>query len=160
MTTQIRDNWFWPVAGVLVAVVWALSTMSPVPLTQGFEWALLFDVLVTLPVLFLLCYRGKFTRTTLIVRVLALQCAGIWLAAKLVPVGDQSILPYLAWVRWAGLAIVVLFEVRLVVAVVKLQLKPTTREDDLEAAGMPPLLARLAMLEARFWRWILRRPKQ
>jgi len=94
------------------------------------------------------------------VRVFALQCAGIWLATKLVPVDEQSILPYLAVVRWAGLAVIVLFEIRLVAAVVKLQFKPKTTQDELEAAGMPPLLAKFAMLESRFWRWVLRRPKQ
>lgn len=161
MAALMRNNWFWPVAAVLAAAVWTLWTISQVPLSQGFEKTLLFDSLITMPVLYLLyllCYRGSFTTTALMVRVLALQCAGVWLAAKFVPVGNQAILPYLTWVRWAGLAIITLFEIRLVVAVVKLQLKPTTRQDELEAVGMPPLLAKLALLEARFWRWILRRP--
>ena len=158
MPALMRNNWFWPVAAILAAAVWALSTISQVPLSQGFEKTLLFDALITVPVLYLLCYCGNFTTTALMVRVLALQCAGVWLAAKLVPVGNQAILSYLTWVRWAGLAIVSLFEIRLFVAVVKLQLKPTTRRDELEAAGMPPLLAKLALLEAQFWRWILRRP--
>ena len=160
MPAFMRNNWFWPVAAVLVAAAWALATISAAPMSEGFEWALVFDAVITLPVLYLLCFRARFTTTALVVRVVALQCAGIWLAAKLVPVGDQSILPYLTWVRWAGLAIVTMFEIRLFVAVVKLQSRPTTRQDELEAAGMPPLLAKLAMLEARFWRWILRRPKQ
>lgn len=158
MTAKFLENWFWPVATMLVAVAWALSISLPVAPTPSFEWAVLFDALVTLPLLFLLCYRGKFSRTALAARVIALQCVGIWLAAKLVPVGSQSILPHLAWVRWIGLVIVALFEVRLVVAVVKLQLKPTARQDEFEAAGIPPLLAKLALLEARFWRWIMRRP--
>ena len=158
MPALMRNNWFWPVAAIIAAAIWALSTISQVPLSPGFEKALLFDALITMPVLYLLCYRSSFTTTALIVRVLALQCAGIWLAAKLVPVGNQSILSHLTWIRWAGLAIVTLFEIRLVAAVVKLQLKPTTLQDELEAAGMPPVLAKLAMLEARFWRWILRRP--
>lgn len=160
MTATMRDNWFWPLAAVLVAAAWALATISAEPMSVGFEWAVVFDALVTLPMLYLLCYRASFTTMALVVRVVALQCAGIWLATKLIPVGDQSVLPYLTWFRWAGLAIVTLFEVRLVMAIVKLQLKPTTRQDELEAAGVPPLLAKLAMIEARFWRWILRRPKQ
>ena len=158
MPTLMRENWFWPLAAVLGGAVWALSTIPSVPMTPGFEGTLLFDALITLPVLFVVCYRRSFTTKALMIRVIALQCAGIWLAAQLVPVDGQSILPYLTWVRWAGLAIITLFEIRLVLAVVKLQLKPTTRQDELEAAGMPPLLAKLAMLEARFWRWILRRP--
>jgi hypothetical protein len=160
MLTTLRENWFWPLAVGLVAFVWAMSTIPTVPLTPDFEWALLFDVFITLPVLFAFCYRGTMTRVALGVRIVALQCSGIWLATKLVPVESQMILPHLEWLRWAGLAILLLFEIRLVVAVVKLVWNSSAKQADLVAVGMPPFVAKLAMIEARFWRWVFRRSEK
>lgn len=154
MLTMLRQNWFWPLAVGLFACVWAIATIPAVRLTPDFEWALLLDVFITLPVLFAICYRGTMTKLALGVRIIALQCAGIWLATKLIRVDSQSILPNLEWLHWAGLAIVFLFEIRLMVAVVKLVWKPTAKQADLEATGMPPFVAKLAMIEARFWRWV------
>lgn len=160
MLMTLRQNWFWPLSVALVACFWAIATIPVVPLTPDFEWAFLFDVLITLPVLFALCYRGTMTRVALGMRIVGLQCAGIWLATKLVPVDSQSILPHLGWLRWAGLTVLLLFEIRLMVAVVKLVWNPSAKQADLEAVGMPPFVAKLAMIEARFWRWVFRRPKQ
>ena len=89
MPALMRENWFWPLAAVLVVAVWALSTIPPVSLTPGFELTLLFDALITLPVLFVFCYRRSLTTKALMIRVIALQCAGIWLAAKLVPIDNS-----------------------------------------------------------------------
>lgn len=154
MLTMLRRNWFWPLAVSLLACVWAIALIPAVLQTPDFEWALLFDVFITLPVLFAICYRGTMTKLALGVRIIALQCAGIWLATKLVPVDSQSILPHLEWLRWAGLAILLLFEIRLMVAVVRLVWNPSAKQTDLEATGMPPFVAKLAMIEARFWRWV------
>lgn len=155
MTGRLRENWFWPVALVMVTFAWSLSASLPPQNLSGWEVAVLFDVLITLPLLFALCYRRTLTRNTLIIRILALQCLGIWLATKIVPVESQILLPQLSWLRYAGLAVLVLIELRIMVVLFKTVFKVDTTSKQLEEIGMPPFLAKLALLEARFWRWVL-----
>ena len=154
MTERLKENWFWPITLVLVALAWFVSNNLPPRDLSGWELAILFDVLITLPLLFVLCYRGKLQRNKLIIRVLALQCLGIWLATKMVPIESQIVLPQLAWLRYAGIAVLVLIELRIMVALFKIVLKADTSAKQLEEIGMPPFLAKLALLEAKFWRWV------
>jgi hypothetical protein len=154
MTERLKENWFWPVALSSGVIVWLLTNTLP-PQDLGYwELAVLFDVLVTLPLLFALCYRRTLTSKNLIIRIIALQCLGIWLATKLVPIESQMVLPQLAWLRYAGLAVLVLIEVRIIAALFKILFKPDTGLKQLEEIGMPPLLVKLALLEMRFWRWV------
>lgn len=61
MTEQLKANWFWLVAFALSVIVWLLTNTLP-PQDFGYwELAVLFDVLVTLPLLFTLCYRRTLT---------------------------------------------------------------------------------------------------
>lgn len=154
MTERIRVNWFWPVAMALILVAWLLGRNLPPQQLRGWEAAVLFDVLVTLPVLFALCYRAKITRSKLIIRIVALQCLGIWLATKIVPAEVQVMLPQLFWLRYAGLAVLLIIEVRLMVMLIKTVFNVETSSKQLEDIGLPPMLAKLALWEARFWRWV------
>ena len=154
MTERLKENWFWPVALVLLGAVWSLSANLPPQDLSGWEVAVLFDFLITLPLLFTLCYRRKLTRKNLIIRILALQCLGIWLATKIVPVESQILLPQLSWLRYAGLAVLMLIELRIMVVLFKTVFKADTTSKQLEEIGMPAFLAKLALLEARFWRWV------
>jgi hypothetical protein len=154
MTERLKENWFYPVTLVLLAAIWLLARSVPPQELQGWELAVIFDVLVTLPLLFALCYRGKFTRNKLIIRIMALQCLGIWVATKIVPIESQTVLPQLAWLRYLGVAVLVLIELRIMVALYKIVFKAETSTSELEEIGMPPLLAKLALMEARFWRWV------
>jgi hypothetical protein len=154
MTQRLKDNWFWPLAIMLSAFAAFIARTTPVGALEGWEVAVVFDVLVTIPVLFALCYRAKLTRNNLIIRVVALQCLGIWLATKIVPVEAQSLLPQLSWLRYLGLAVLVVIELRVIVAMFRIIFKPGTGTAELENLGMPASLAKLALLEARFWRWV------
>jgi hypothetical protein len=155
MTERLKNNWFWPLAFILVAIATLLSRALPAQTLEGWEIVVLFDMLVTLPALFALCYRSKLTRGNLVVRILALQCLGIWLATKIVPLETQILLPQLSWIRYVGLGVLVLIELRVMVAMFRIVFKSETQSSDLEKLGMPPVLAKLALLEARFWRWVL-----
>lgn len=154
ITERLKANWFWPVALGLSGVLWLLTNTLP-PQDLGYwELAVLFDVLVTLPLLFMLCYCRTLTFKNLIIRIIALQCLGMWLATKLVPVESQMVLPQLSWLRYAGLIVLILIEVRIMVALFKVLFKPDTGSKQLEDIGIPPFLAKLALLELRFWRWV------
>lgn len=154
MTERIRENWFWPLAIALWAVAFLGSRNVPMPVLDELEIAVIVDVMVTMPVLFALCYRAKLNWQMLAIRILALQCLGIWLATKILPVETQTILPQLSWLRYLGLAVLVVIEIRVVVALFRIVFKVDTGSKQLEKIGMPPLLAKLLLLEVRFWRWL------
>lgn len=154
MTERLKEHWFWPLALALVAVAWALAARLPSQELAGWEMAVLFDVFITLPLLYLICYRKKLARNAMLGRIIALQCLGIWLATKIVPVDQQILLPQLSWLRYCGIAVLLVIELRLMVALFQILFKADTTTQQLEDAGMPPFLAKLALLEARFWRWI------
>lgn len=160
MTQRLKDNWFWPLAAFLAAIAALIARTTPIQSLEGWEVAVVFDVLITIPVLFALCYRTKLTRNNLIIRIVALQCLGIWLATKIVPIEVQAVLPQLSWLRHVGVAILVIIELRVMMAMFRIIFKTETNEAELEQLGMPSFLAKLALLEARFWRWVFSQFKQ
>jgi hypothetical protein len=111
------------------------------------------DLCITAPLLYALCYgRRQPVRKTLI-RALAIACAGVWLASWLIPASEQSLLVQLAPLRWAGLMVVAVFEVRLLALAVRLAFSESgTAKEIAERSDAPEWLARLMLLEARFWR--------
>jgi hypothetical protein len=146
-------NWFLLLLPALVAVGYLVSRSAPGG--PQLERVLLLDALVSVPLLYFLCYRGTLTRGHMTLRLVALACAGVWLAAKLVPPSSQELLPYLGWARMAGLAVIFLFEVRLVVLAVRMAFAGRSDSAQLSAAtGAPLWLAKLMLMEARFWRWL------
>ncbi len=149
-----KENWFWPLAVVLVLVAMLISKMTSPQPDNMWEVAVIFDVLITLPVLFALCFRKKLSLSKLAIRVIALQCLGIWLATKIVPLNSQVLLPQLSWLRYLGLGVLALLELKLIFILLKIVSKPGTTAAQLEAACMPPFIAKLMLIEARFWRWV------
>jgi hypothetical protein len=121
-------------------------------MSSGGEAALLIDLCVTAPFLYILCYAKKQPLRTTIVRSLAIACGGVWIATWLIPVPNQVLLPQLAPLRWIGAAILCLVEVRLMVAAIRTAFSRTgTAEDVATASGAPLFVARLILWEARFW---------
>lgn len=158
LSKTIVANWFYPVVLALFLVVGALSASSAgvAQLSQNprFEMVMLFDVFLTLPALYWLCFHNRHGKGKLLLGLIAVVCSGLWLAGKIVPLASQQVLPQLSWLRYAGLAIVVGFEIRLAAMAVRLMWKPQAKAADLEAQGVPPLVAKLIVLEVRFWRWV------
>lgn len=151
-------NWFVLVWPALAATSYLL-TRTTVWTDDGrmVEAVTLFDWSVTLPLLYWLCYRGKVPRGRLALRMLALVCVGVWIAAQLVPETEQSLLSHLGWARGVGIALLMLIELRLMIAVTRLLFSGTATADEIaERSGAPPFVARLLLLEARFWRALWR----
>jgi hypothetical protein len=155
MVAKIKENWFWPLAVMLVALAWTIGRFSQIEPDSSWEYAVVFDVLVTLPILYFVCYRKKVTLKHNIFRIIALQCTGIWLATKIVPIESQSLLPYLSWLRFVGLAVLFVFEAWIVLALIKLVFRPDATADQIQKQfGAPAFVAKIILLEARFWRWV------
>ncbi len=152
MIAKVKENWFWPLAIMLMALAWTIGQLSSIEPNSSWEYAVVFDVLVTLPILFFLCYRNRNSLKVNLLGIVALQCSGIWLATKIVPIESQNILPYLSWLRYAGLALLFALEIGIVLALIKIVFRADTTATHVEQLGVPPFVAKLLLMEARFWR--------
>lgn len=145
-------NWFLLALPLLAAISWSVASSVP-PADPAIEAVTLLDWTVTIPLLYFLCYRRTHKPRTMALRLLALVCLGIWAASRLVPLPAQEILPHLGWPRMAGYALLLLIEIRLVFLAVKFAFTARGSAEELaEKSGAPVFLARLMLLEARFWR--------
>jgi hypothetical protein len=151
-------NWFLPAAAVLLTIALVIARATPWA-SQGaaMEAVFLFDVCITLPLLYALCYARTLPPWQLALRMLGVACLGIFLLDYMVPPEARRLLPAFHWARSIGLLLLVLFELRLVVAGIRLVFRPGTTEEQLSAStGAPPFIARLMLLEARFWQAVWR----
>lgn len=155
---QIRstfaNHWFILLVPVLLAGALLMSTTVDWQREGSTaEAVLLFDACVTLPLLYWLCYRGKKAPKQLAIRMAALACLGVALAGWLVPAAHHDLIARVAWLRWLGLAVLALIEIRVVLLTVRLLFTSDVRPEKLAAeANVPLIFARLMALEARFWK--------
>ena len=154
VATFLGENWFLPVLSALLSIVWLQSRFLDPGMPPTWEAALLFDMIVTIPFLCWCCYRRSLGLGAMALRIVALQCSGLWLLGWIVPASEQHLLPEMAPLRSIGLAIIVLVEVRLVLILIRTVFKPATKPADLQVQGVPAWVARLMLLEVRFWRWL------
>lgn len=149
----IAGNWFWLLFPILLAISFGLAQWELwAARGAAAEAVLLFDWCVTVPALYAICYRAMPPKR-LLLRVLALACFGVWLVSWIVPEDAQRVVSQFAWARWAGLAVLALVELRVLAAAIRIAFSGKGTAADIEkASGAPPLIAKLMMLEVRFWR--------
>jgi len=150
----LQAHWFFFVA-VLVIVVNASAILldrweSPRLLEAG----LLFDFAVLIPLLYLICYRAEGKRVA--IRTIALACLGIWVVGHVVPEQNHYLLQRLGFVRYLGLSVLVILEIKLVVAIYRAAFNSeTTAEKEASMAviesGAPQWVTRLIAWEASIW---------
>ena len=152
-----RLHWFVPLAPALLLIEFGFARSTDWSRPGPAEAAILFDLCLFVPLLYLLCYSGRLAWPALLMRAGALSLIGLYLTSKLVPAGAQQLLPHLSWLRAAGLAVLVLVELRILAAVVRMILSGDATVDQVTArSGAPYWVARLMLLEARFWRALWR----
>lgn len=148
------SHWFFPVAALV-----ALGDMGSVWFSgwedgRLLEAALLFDFVVLLPLLYGWCYRARGRKA--VVQAVALACFAIWATGKVVPDEHHHLLESLSWLRYVGLAGLLLLEIRLTFAIYKAVVVKGQSRDEVqtrfETEGMPPWLARFVAWEASLWR--------
>ena len=159
---KLGQHWFIP-AALLILSGAIVSTHTADWATEArlLESALLFDLAILLPLLFWVCYRLK--AKAMAIRSVALACGGIWLATYLVPSEHQSLLPYVAILRYVAIGLLIYIEIRVVAAlywsVVLGRVSPDHAADHLvREAGIPQPLAAIMAKEAQFWKRLLAKP--
>jgi hypothetical protein len=152
--SALRANWFVLAAAAIVAADFTAVSLDNWSNPALLEAGLLFDLSIIIPALYLWCYRAR--GKAAILRALALSCLGIWVAGHIVPSEHQQFLSTVGFVRYVGLAIVFVIEVKLVIMIYRGVFRGG---DDANAvtiaaakdAGMPEWAARLMAWEASLW---------
>jgi hypothetical protein len=160
--TRLGHHWFIPAALLILSgAIVATQTADWASEALLLEGALIFDLGVLLPLLFWVCYRVKANAAVL--RSVAIACGGIWLSTHLVPSEHQSLLPFVAFLRYGAIALLVYIEIRIVAALYWSVVLGRVPADQAAAhlsreAGIPDALAALMAKEAMFWKFVLAKP--
>ena len=149
--SQLRTHWFFLAAPLILAVNLYVGLSSRGEISPLIEFGLLFDLVVLVPCLYWLCYRAQGRKA--IIKAAALACLGIWIALKLVPEQEQSVLGYVAPLRYVGLAALIWLELVVMVAIYRSMFKGNSVEETAAkvAPDMPQWVVRLLAMEAAFW---------
>lgn len=155
--TWLRTNWFVALLPALIATEWFVTRSIGAEMGQALEAVVLFDLCLFVPLLYVICYRRTVPVRALALRAVGLACLGIYLSTYLVPAELQQLLPQLGWLRIAGIAVLMLIEARLLVAALRIVWGRNGTVEQVQAAsGAPAWIARLMVLEARFWKALWR----
>lgn len=89
------------------------------------------------------------------IRTLALACLGVWVASVIVPDGHHSLIDRIGWMRYLGVGVLVLLQVRLSIELYRGVFRGASDDarqviqDQAERDGVPPWVAKLMAAEAR-----------
>ena len=147
----LRVHWFFFIAPVVLAVNLYVGLSERGDIDRFVEAGLLFDLMVLILCLYWLCYRRRGRHA--VIQAAALACLGIWAALKLVPESERILLNYVAPIRYVGLTVLVWLDLIVVLAIYRSVFKGGSVTEAASHApdGVPPWIAKLLALEARFW---------
>jgi hypothetical protein len=152
-SSWLQRNWVVPLFAVAMLVELAFARSVDWASDGIAETVILFDLCVFLPAMHAICYRKSLPLRALIFRTIGLACFGVYLASKLVPAEAQTVLRDLLWVKsagWLGLALV---ELWLALQIIRLVYGGQHDAEEISRLhGTPEWVARLMLLEARFWK--------
>lgn len=159
----ILTHWyFWIALPLAVAVEAAFAFSLPWSEYPRAEWVVLFDLCLFLPALHAIVYRNALSRRALVIRTLAIAGLGLWLSRYLVPAESQYVLLHLVKLHGAFIGVAIVFEFGVMALVIRAAFARDADPKRLERDfAVPPLLVRLMVWEARFWKavagWFRRR---
>jgi hypothetical protein len=147
-----RLHWFYLLLPLWLATSWNFHlTFDWSARPASGEAVALFDWCLFMPGLHALCYR-RLPFRALAIRTVALACSGLWVAGLVVPDSAEAVLRDLYPLRMAGLALLLVVEVAASIAILRVVFGAEPDAEALVRHGIPPLLVRLMLAEARFWR--------
>lgn len=157
MTKAVRGYWFYWLLLPCLFAAWHLSrTPAAIAAPLTLERVYLIDFALLLPVLYFVYLRPRVALCAALLRSAAIGAAGISFAAWLMPEGTGQVLPFLSWLRWTALPLVIAIELAAFVALMRYLYGSEPKEVELVAQGIPPLIVKLLLMEARFWKRVFR----
>jgi hypothetical protein len=155
LAKPMRQHWFLVLLPLLLLIEYGFAQSTDWSTDGVAEAAILIDLCLFIPVLHFLCYRRKLAPRALLIRTTALFLAGIYIASQLVPAEGQMLLESLSPLRPIGLVVLALIEMKVLIELVKLAFSGHASAEELSArSGAPEWVAKLMLLEARFWKWL------
>jgi len=151
----LKRHWFWLAAVAVVAANALIIAVDDWQAPQIREFGVLFDFAVLIPALYLICYRSL--RKKAVVRAIAFACLGVWVAGHVIPETHQSLISQIGWIRYVGLAVLIIMEIRLGIEIWRLAFRNRAGDagraiqQKAESEGVPPWVAKLMAAEAKFW---------
>ena len=151
----VLSNWFYPLA--LAVVLGDVSALHFQDWSNPrlFESAVLFDLAVVVPMLYLWCYRAK--GRAVVLPVLSLASLGIWATSQLIPVEHQHLLGSVSWLRTVAITVLVAIEIRILFGFYKAIFASDKTPEEIAVKlskdiQLPLWLMRLVALEAQVLR--------
>lgn len=157
MIRAFSNTWFYWLLVPCVFAAWQLS-LTPETVADPIitERVFLLDFALLLPLLYFVFLRSRVPPRAAILRSLALGAAGISYAAWLMPEGTGQLLPFLSWLRWTVLPVIILIELAAFVALMRYLYGSEPKEEELVKQGIPAPVVKLLLIEARFWKRVFR----
>lgn len=152
---HVRAHDFVLAAALILAGDIALASTVDWSDPRWIEAGILFDLGLLLPALYLWLHRAR--GKAALVRALALSCLGIWVAGHVVPDEQHRILSEVGFVRYVGLAVLILIEIKLGLVIARATFRRSDADspeviDVARDAGMPEWAARFMAWECALWR--------
>ena len=151
----VQGHWFIPLAIGIAVVDLTIARTLPWSPARPIEAGVILDFAVLLPILYAICYRRR--GHVALARAAAITCLGIWLAGRVIPASHHELLAHLSPLRYAGMAVLFLIELRLAIAIYRaaFSARPGEAQRTLaaaEQAGAPRWVIQLMAWEASLWR--------
>jgi len=123
------------------------------------EIAVLTDFVLVIPCVYIFCFRKELKRA--LIKSIAIASLGFWGAGVLVPESQQSIIQEYGALRYIGLAVLFLIELKLALIIWRAVFKGVNKDeivnDITDSSDMPEWVARLMAWEASIWRKIIQK---
>lgn len=130
----------------------ALAIQRPL----DFERVLMLDFFLILPTIYFFYLRKSMPLRGAFLRSLGLAGLGLWFAAWLMPAGEGQVIPQLAWLRYLSMPFIILVEIGVAVSLLRYIYGEAPDEQKLIDQGVPPLVVKALLMEARFWKEVWR----
>jgi hypothetical protein len=149
-----REKWFFLIALPLaITIEWAFARTLDWTAYPRSEWVALIDLCVFMPMLYLAAFTSELTRKARLLRCVGIAGAGLFASSFIVPEPNQFIIGELSAVRKVAMVGIVAFEAWVLWKVIGAVYRQNADAKTLEREfAMPEWIAKLMVLEARFWK--------
>ena len=123
------------------------------------EVAVLTDFVLVIPCIYILCFRKELKQA--LIKSIAIASLGFWGAGLLIPESQQNIIQEYGMLRYVGLTVLFLIELKLAFLIWRAVFKGVDKDEIVneitDSSDMPEWVARLMAWEASIWRKIIQK---
>ncbi|MCR2834607.1 hypothetical protein [Parerythrobacter lacustris] len=158
-----REKWFFVIVlPIAIAIEWAFAQTLDWTAYPRSEWVALVDLCIFMPVLYLTLFSSELTPLARFLRSLGIAGIGLIVSGLIIPEANQFLVAELSSIRNLALIGILMFEGWILAKVISAVYRKNANAEALEREfAIPGWIARLMVLEARFWKavWNLLRRK-